>query len=542
MNRAIPQLLAILFLALCLSHCRDKVASPETKIIGLDNSASAKATKDAFSVAGNFQAPSNLKFSSSSIPGFFQKYPELKVYENDITRFYRERAYSYAWYNESGIIEQVNGLYSRILQMENDGLNTHIPYLANLHALMDDNDSSLLKEPMNPEAELLLTAQYFNFAKKVWQGVDEKNTKEIDWFLPRKKLDLKSLMDSLLFDGNKEFIATEPVYPQYGYLKNYLKTYRELQSKGLWKPIASDKRSYRSGDSSMVVVEIKKKLYYLGDHNGDTTKALFDGELEKGVKEFQRRHGWRDDGIVGAAMLQELNTPLESRIKQIVVNMERCRWVPSRAKSEFLLVNIPAYKLFVFENDSLKWDMNVVVGQTMHKTAIFNGDLKYVVFSPYWNVPPSILSKEILPGIKRDPNYLNKHNMEWNGSGVRQKPGPPNSLGKVKFLFPNSFNIYLHDTPAKSLFGEEQRAFSHGCIRLSEPEKLATYLLRNRPEWTTEKIKAAMNSGTEKYVTLNETVPVYIAYFTSWVDKNGKINFRNDVYKRDERVAKMILQ
>lgn len=542
MNRPIPQLLATLFLALFLSYCTDKAASPETKTPGVDSSASAKATKDAIAVAGNFQAPSHLTFTASYITDFFKKYPDLKAYENDISRFYKDRGYSYAWYNESGIIEQVNGLYGRILQMESDGLSLQIPYLANLRALMDDNDSTLLKEPMNPEAELLLTSQYFNFAKKVWQGVNEKNTKEIDWFLPRKKLELKSLMDSLLYDGNKEFVQSEPVYPQYGYLKRYLKNYRELLSKGLWKPVVSDKKSYRSGDSSIAVVDIKKKLYYLGDHIGDTTRALFDGELENAVKEFQRRHGWKDDGIVGVAMLRELNTPLESRIKQIVVNMERCRWVPSRAKSEFLLVNIPAYKLFVFENDSLKWDMNVVVGQTMHKTAIFNGDLKYVVFSPYWNVPPGILSKEILPCIKRDPNYLKKHNMEWNGSGVRQKPGPANSLGKVKFLFPNSFNIYLHDTPAKTLFGEDQRAFSHGCIRLSEPEKLAVYLLRNRPEWTTENIKASMNSGTEKYVTLSETVPVYITYFTSWVDKKGKINFRNDVYKRDETVAKMIFQ
>ena len=542
MNRSLSFLILSLLSILLFSNCKNTTQSSEVKSNNTDTSSSAKATNDALAVAGNFQAPGNLKFDPTSIAAFFRKYPALKIYENDIARFYKERDYSYAWYNETGIIEQVNGLYNRILQMESDGLEAQIPYLTNLRALMDDNDSLLMKEPMNPEAELLLTSEYFNFAKKVWQGIDEKKTKEIDWFLPRKKLELKTLMDSLLYDGNKEFVDAEPVYPQYGYLKKYLKTYRDLQSKGLWKIIDADKKSYRSGDSSLAVINIKKKLYYLGDHNGDTTKALFDEELEMAVKAFQRRHGWKDDGIVGAAMLKDLNTPLETRIKQIVVNMERCRWVPARAKSEYLLVNIPAYKLFVFENDSLKWDMNVVVGQTMHKTAIFNGELKYVVLSPYWNVPPSILAKEILPGIKRDPNYLAKHNMEWNGSGVRQKPGPSNSLGKVKFLFPNSFNIYLHDTPAKSLFGEDQRAFSHGCIRLGEPEKLAIYLLRNTPEWTTEKIRTTMNSGTEKYITLKEAVPVYITYFTSWVDKNGKINFRNDVYNRDERVAKMLVQ
>ncbi|HRH60705.1 MAG TPA: L,D-transpeptidase family protein, partial [Chitinophagaceae bacterium] len=200
------------------------------------------------------------------------------------------------------------------------------------------------------------------------------------------------------------------------------------------------------------------------------------------------------------------------------------------------------YKLHAYENDSLVWSMNVVVGTTANKTTIFNGNLKYVVFSPYWNVPPSIIQKEILPGIKRNKNYLEQHNMEWNGGSVRQKPGLNNSLGLVKFLFPNSYNIYLHDTPAKSLFGEDKRAFSHGCIRLNEPQKLAEYLLRNDTAWTTEKIVKAMKSGKEQYVTLKNPVPVFIAYFTAFVDRKGRLNFRSDVYGRDSRLAKMILE
>jgi murein L,D-transpeptidase YcbB/YkuD len=186
--------------------------------------------------------------------------------------------------------------------------------------------------------------------------------------------------------------------------------------------------------------------------------------------------------------------------------------------------------------------MDVVVGKDQHKTVIFNGDMKYVVFSPYWNVPPSIVKNEILPAMRRNSNYLARHNMERHNGGIRQKPGANNSLGLVKFLFPNSHNIYLHDSPAKSLFNETDRAFSHGCIRVAEPKKLAQYLLRTDTSWTSEKISAAMTKGVERYVTLKQSIPVFIAYFTTWVDRAGKLNFRKDVYKRDERLALLILE
>jgi murein L,D-transpeptidase YcbB/YkuD len=193
------------------------------------------------------------------------------------------------------------------------------------------------------------------------------------------------------------------------------------------------------------------------------------------------------------------------------------------------------------ENDSMVFSCNVVVGKATNKTVIFRGDMKYVVFSPYWNVPNSIINKEIIPAMRRNPNYLAKHNMEYyNGGKIRQKPGPNNSLGLVKFLFPNSFNIYLHDTPSKSLFNEDKRAFSHGCIRVSEPFQLAKYLLRHTDNWTDEKIRAAMNSGNEQYVTLKKTVPVYLVYFTAFVDPKGKLNFRDDIYGRDTELKKML--
>jgi murein L,D-transpeptidase YcbB/YkuD len=197
------------------------------------------------------------------------------------------------------------------------------------------------------------------------------------------------------------------------------------------------------------------------------------------------------------------------------------------------------------EGKNKVFDMNVVVGKEGHSTTMFTGDLNQVVFSPYWNVPESIVKNEILPAINRNPGYLENQNMEITNSGgdlpeIRQKPGPKNSLGKVKFLFPNSFNIYFHDTPAKSLFNQDKRAYSHGCIRLSDPPKLANYLLRNQSEWTPQAIDEAMNAGEEKTVRLKKSVPVVITYYTAWVDEGGQVNFREDIYGHDAALAKKV--
>jgi murein L,D-transpeptidase YcbB/YkuD len=236
--------------------------------------------------------------------------------------------------------------------------------------------------------------------------------------------------------------------------------------------------------------------------------------------------------------------PVQRRLQQLLMNMERMRWMPNQPRSDNLIVvNIPEFVLHMYEGNKKVWDMNVVVGKEGHNTMMFTGDLNQVVFSPHWNVPPSIVKKEILPAINNNPNYLADQNMEIVGEEgglpkIRQLPGGENALGSVKFLFPNSFNIYFHDTPSKSLFSKDKRAYSHGCIRLSDPEKMAKYLLRNQPDWTPENIEEAMNAGEEKFVKVKKPVPVFITYYTAWVDQNGLLNFREDIYKHDEKLAR----
>jgi murein L,D-transpeptidase YcbB/YkuD len=302
------------------------------------------------------------------------------------------------------------------------------------------------------------------------------------------------------------------------------------------------KKPIKIGDSAGIVFQIKQRLNVLQSNIVLDSSNVYDTAMLRSVKLFQLRHGLAIDGVIGNQMIAELNIPLKKRVQQILVNLERIRWMPPQQERNFILVNIPAFRLHVMDSGKQVFDMRVIVGSAANNTVIFNGNLKYIVFSPYWNVPESIVRKEILPAMQRDRNYIGKHNMEITGySGslpiVRQKPGPTNSLGLVKFLFPNSYSIYLHDTPNRNLFQQSGRGLSHGCIRIAEPKKFAQYLLRDdTTTWKSATIDSAMHLAKEKWVTLKQTIPVYLVYFTAWVDKDGLLNFRKDIYGHDAKM------
>lgn len=499
-------------------------------------------------IPGNFNHQKVFYFDSLEISSFLAKHPKFQSQDSNIIKFYTNRKFSYAWFDEKGIIEQAGNLIDRISNLKSEGLFTEPLYKSDLDSLLSENGDK--KEGSKPDIhlELMLTAQYFEFAEKAWQGMDKSVSESSAWFVPRKKINYESYLDSLLKlppDGEKSL--REPVYRQYELLRSFLQKYRTLEQSIPWTAIPMEQKVYKEGDSSASISKVKARLYHLGDFNGDTTSLLFDNNLVEGVKEFQNRHGLTPDGAIGNGTMAELNVTLEKRIRQLIINMERSRWVPFSLNEDYLAVNIPEFKLHVYHADSLLWSTNVVVGKDVHKTVVFSGEVKYVVFSPYWNVPASIVRNEILPAMARNSNYIKRSNMEITGYQgnlpiVRQKPGPNNSLGLVKFLFPNSHSIYLHDSPAKSLFNETSRAFSHGCIRVQEPFKLAEFLLKNDSTWTDDAIKKAMHRGVEKTVTLKKVVPVFITYFTAFVDRSGKINFRKDIYDRDERLAKAIIE
>lgn len=495
-------------------------------------------------IQGNFSTQSETVFDSTQIAGFINRYPDFRPYTDDLKNFYSKRKYAYAWFEEGSLIEQAGNLSNRIINLQNEGVYKKAPYQKELDSLLHTAITSK-KQPDN-SLELMLTSEYFVFSKMAWDGMNASASKSASWYLPRKKIAYDEYLDSLLKAPLKQPSGKEPVYRQYELLRSYLRKYRALDAREKWPVISVAGTALKAGDSSAAVILVKKRLYKLEDFEGDTLNNVYDSSLLKAVKQFQDRHGLPVNGLLNTATLAELNVPLKNRIKQIVVNMERSRWLPVSLNDDYLAVNIPEFSLHVYHADSLLWSCKVVVGQTVHQTTVFYGEVKYVVFSPYWNIPPGILNNEVIPGMKKDPNYLAKHNMEKTGySGglpvIRQKPGTSNSLGLVKFLFPNSYNIYLHDTPSKSLFGESSRAFSHGCIRVGEPARLASFLLKNRPEWNTDNISKAMHQGKEQYVTLQQKVPVFIAYFTAFTNRQHKLNFRKDIYNLDEHLASMII-
>jgi murein L,D-transpeptidase YcbB/YkuD len=471
---------------------------------------------------------------------FIANNPMQDSLSSKMQSFYNHRNYQYAWFFPDGMAEFV----PTFLSLQNDYI--HYSGDSSLYnpALVATVDSLSKLKKINPNdslvrnTELQLTRQFFRYSSLAYAGDNNLNAQELNWFIPRRKLDPQVFLDSLIKNKGQNLAAYEPVNRQYNLLKERLLKLYQIEKNAHWEILESG-RKLKSGSTDSIIIKLKERLVTLGDLPATDSSTVFDSTLTVAVKQFQKRMGMKQNGETGPAFFTELNVPVSVRIRQILINMERIRWMPATPATDYLLVNIPEFMLHVYEKGTHSFDMNVVVGSEANSTVIFSGTLNQVVFSPYWNVPPSILKNEILPGIRRNPNYLARHNMEWNGSSVRQKPGRANSLGRVKFLFPNSYNIYLHDTPSKSLFGESKRAFSHGCIRLSEPKKLAEFLLRRDTTWTDQKITQAMNAGKEKYVRLRgeNEIPVYIGYFTSWVDQDGLLNFRKDVYGHDKKMA-----
>ena len=309
--------------------------------------------------------------------------------------------------------------------------------------------------------------------------------------------------------------------------------YQHIEINGGWGKIKWKKKSILLGDSNELVKLVRKRLAMTNETNAKDTSGIFDKHLETDIIGFQTRNGLKPDGKIGLATLKELNVPVEDRINQLKLNAERCLQLPEDLGDKYILVNIPSFELIAMQKGRPVFRSKIIIGKTSHKTAIFNGTMLYIVFSPYWNIPQTIMQKEILPDMAKHPGYLEQNHMEWFDGKIRQRPGPWNALGGVKFIFPNAYHMYIHDTPAKTLFNEQSRAFSHGCIRMEEPVKMAMFLLEKQKEWNQEKIEAAMRMDKETVVVLKEKPTVHIAYFTAFIDEYGVLHFRRDIYGRD---------
>ena len=490
-------------------------------------------------------AYSTLFLDSTAVEKFLSDKKVTPRIARRIRSFYNTRNYQFAWFSGDGLTEQALAfwnLHDYVTTYDNDTSLRDKALQKRMDALVAEEDLSVsASDKSSINTELTLTQHFIQYILNNYEKGYVKR-KEMERFIPFKKEDPMALADSLLNKKHKDDKYFEDVNQSYKLLKDQLAKYYNIAKQGGWPQVTTTKKSLKKGITDPAVAVMKKRLQLTGDLAGNDTSQVFNDTLENAVKTFQSRFGYKPDGIVTATLINDMNVPVIKRLEQILMNMGRMRWMPEAENGQLILVNIPEFELHVYEGKKKAFDMNVVVGKEGHNTMMFSGDLNQIVFSPYWNVPPSIVRNEILPAMANNPDYLANQNMEEIGTEdglpkIRQLPGGKNSLGRVKFLFPNSFNIYFHDTPAKALFEKDKRAYSHGCIRLAEPEKMANYLLRNNPEWTPEKINSAMNSGNEQFVKLKKPVPVIITYYTAWVDENGQLNFRDDIYTHDQKLA-----
>lgn len=310
-------------------------------------------------------------------------------------------------------------------------------------------------------------------------------------------------------------------------------------------PEIPDVPKLHPGESAKGVSAIRRFLRAVGDLPESAAPPkdanIYDPALVKAVKQFQDRHGLGTDGVIGEATLRQLRVPLAFRLRQIELALERLRWLPTPTDAAFLMVNIPEFRVRAYEQGETtpKLMLRAVVGSAAqrHETPILHANMDRVVFRPYWDVPPSIARKEIQPALKKDPDYLAHHDMEMHMGRIRQRPGPENALGLIKFVFPNPFSVYMHDTPTKKLFAQSRRDFSHGCVRVSDALALAEFVLQGQGSWDRARIEDAMLHGhNNRHVTLKRPVGVYVLYSTAVVDEDGTTRFFDDIYGHDERL------
>ena len=490
---------------------------------------------------GTFNHESRLPFDSNLIIAFYHSYPELKKYQEEVREVYRRHKYTHIWYDKQGVVEFGFTLISKAGEISTEGVSSRFPYQDKINSVFENGRKNQLSQI---ETELMLTNLYLFYTGKVYKGLGDSTTTALGWLLPRKKVSYARLLDSVMSDPQVLNGDDSVLFSQYYKLRDVLKRYREIEKQGGWRIINPDPdlSSLKPGDTSNTILQIRERLFISGELKQNNKSNSYDPELVEAVKKFKLHNGNNPQKLIFPEHIREMNVPVGELIKKIILNMERCRWVDpgfDRVKV-YIVVNIPSFKLNLFRDGKIELESPVIVGDKVTKTVIFSGIMNQIIFSPYWNVPQSIMEEEVRPGIIKNKNYLINHHMEWNKGQVRQKPGKNNSLGLVKFLFPNSDDIYMHDTPGKSLFARESRAFSHGCIRVGKPRDLAVAILEDDPDWTPSKIDAAMHSGVEKSCRLKNKIPVYIGYFTAWVDLQGEINFYEDIYKRDERLLQLL--
>lgn len=450
-------------------------------------------------------------------------------WSRDAAAFYEARAYRSAWFQNGRLTPSYLELARNVGALSEHGLNPL--------------DYALpVAEEANARAEVQTTETALRLARHLLRGRIDPQSVYYGWSLSRRERNLPAdLAAAIDGDGVDDlFRALAPRHEGYETLKKALATYRRLQSSGGW-PAVDTRLVLHPGDTSEAVDELRRRLQITNNVPAPTDgAAVYDDQLVLSVHAFQAQHGLEVDGIVGRRTFEALNVPVERRILEIEVNLERWRWMPERRERKYVEINIPAYGMRLVEEGRDVMRMKVIVGTPATRTPVFSTRIEEVVLAPYWVVPRSIEVNEILPKLSQDPGYLQRHDMRRLANGMlRQDPGPSNPLGRIKFTIPNPYGVGLHDTPQRYLFERAICAFSHGCMRLQRPEDLALHLLKET-EWSRSRIQAAISTWKERRIPLEQPVPLHVLYWTAWVDEDGGVQFRADVYGYDDSMIRAL--
>jgi murein L,D-transpeptidase YcbB/YkuD len=384
-----------------------------------------------------------------------------------------------------------------------------------------------------PDLDLLMTDAFFLLGSHLLSGRVDPVSIEPTWCLAPRTNDLVGALETALelHDVEAAMARMAPSHRGYAALRNALAAMRRIDAAGGW-PVVDPGQPLRLKVQDPRVAQLIARLVVSGDLAQGPVD--FDAAVDTAVRRFQRLHGLAEDGIAGRLTIAELNVPASARVRQLELNLERWRWLPATLGDPYLLLNIPAFSLTVYEHERPVLTSRVVVGKEYLRTPIVSSAIKEVVLSPYWNVPESIARKELWPKERRQPGYLEREHIEvLSGGRLRQTPGKWNSLGLIKFNLPNPYDVYLHDTPAKELFNAHMRAFSHGCMRVENAVDLAAWLLRDRPEWPRDRIVAESQRGIQQFIAVRAPLAAHVLYWTSFVDDAGELHFAPDIYGRD---------
>ena len=511
----------------------------------------------------------------------------FKAQERWARKFYRERQFRLGWFRQHKLVPQANTFLTVVSKAKDDGLDPKRYDTSQINTLLAQLKSAgqdtARRNQLERKLDVMLSGSYFAWASDYYRGVaNPRDTKNDAWKVKRNKIKLDHALMTILRERESTYPYYDfaPLHPEYNNLKKALALLRARQEAGGW-PMLPATTHLKPGDALPVVGLLRQRLLG-GEATGKTpatvaatpvpvnnvttspTANTYDPTLVAAVKNFQLDLGLPPTGLVSGETLRQLNVPIQARIDQVILNMERWRWLPKKFEPDYLIVNIPEYRLRVYEQGKEALTMRVIVGKTLTATPVFSDKMEYVVLAPYWNVPFSIIDKELRPklvadaqgtldrldmevvkGYGRKATVVDPNTIDWASVTqdnfkytMRRRPGPKNDLGDVKFIFPNSNDIYLHDTPHGELFSQTKRNFSHGCVRVEEPIKLATYLLRDNPNWSQPTIEDTISQRREKYITLKEKLPVYLVYLTAWADANGHAHFRDDIYGHDSSLAK----